>query len=191
MTRSWNAIGYKILILLVAAIGLWFISRNDTPTANGGEPLADDITRNAYNITMQDANLQTGAITFIRVQRITEKMGRFLLLDNLVIDKADKVHLSGDRARYDMKLARLDVTGNIILTTPEGIQGNLESLTWDKASHKAWTDRPVRFTTTDGIIKADKAVLLDDLEEITLMGGVYAQMAGDTFRSEFSNKRSR
>lgn len=185
MTRSWNATGLKLLLLLIVAAGLWFMARGEKAVTPDGESPQQDVSRTADKITMQDANLQTGKITFIRAEKVVEKQGRFLLLDDVVIDRSDEVHVTADKARYDQKLSRLDVIGHILLTTPDGMRGDLHSLTWDKDSGKAWTDDPVRFTTPDGIITAHKAVMLKDMEEISLIGDVYAKMAGDTFRSKF------
>jgi len=185
MNRLWNATGGKILCLLVVDAFLWFMTRGENPGTTEGDQPQQDITRTAENVTMQDANLQTGTVTFIRADKVVERQGRFLLLDDVVIDRLDKVRVVADQAQYDQTLSRLNVTGHILLTTPDGVQGDLDSLTWDKASGKAWTDNPVRFTTPDGVITAQKAVMLNDLEEISLIGDVYAKMAGDTFRSKF------
>ena len=187
MTRLWNATGIKILLLLSVAAGLWFMVKSEKAVTTEGERSQQDITRMAEKVTMQDADLQTGEITVIRADRVMEKQGRFLLLDDVVIDRSDKTHVIADKARYDMKLSRLNVMGHILLTTPDGMQGELHSLTWDKASGKAWTDKPVRLTTTDGFITASKAVMKKDMEEISLMGDVYAKMAGDAFHSMFDD----
>ena len=185
MTRSWTATGFKLLLLLIVAAGLWFMAKGEKAVTTEGERELQDVTRTADKITMQDANLQTGAITFIRAAKVVEKQGRFLLLDDVVIDRSDKMHVIAKKAQYDLKLSRLDIMGHIVLTTPDGMQGDLDGLTWDKASGKAWTDNPVRLTTTDGVITAHKAVMQKDLEEISLIGDVYAKMAGDTFHNKF------
>jgi len=161
------------------------MARGEKTVTTDGVRQQQDVTRTADKVTMQDANLQTGKITFIRAEKVVEKEGRLLLLNDVVIDRSDKVHVIADKAQYDQKLSRLDVMGHIILTTPDGMRGDLETLTWDKASGKAWTDNPVRFITQDGIITAQKAVMFKDLEEISLIGDVYAKMADDTFRSKF------
>ena len=185
MIRSWNATWVKLLLLLIVAAGLWLMARGEKTVTTDGVRQQQDVTRTADKVTMQDANLQTGKITFIRAEKVVEKEGRLLLLNDVVIDRSDKVHVIADKAQYDQKLSRLDVMGHIILTTPDGMRGDLETLTWDKASGKAWTDNPVRFITQDGIITAQKAVMFKDLEEISLIGDVYAKMADDTFRSKF------
>ncbi|HQP31305.1 MAG TPA: LPS export ABC transporter periplasmic protein LptC [Deltaproteobacteria bacterium] len=185
MIRSWNATGFKLLLLPAVAAGLWFMAQGEQAVTTEGEPQRQDITRAADKVKMQDADLQTGMITFIRADKVVEKQGRFLTLDDVVIDRADKVHVVARTARYDLKLSRLDVTGHIVLTTPDGMRGDLQSLTWEKASGRAWTDDPVRLTTTDGVITARKAVMQKDMEEISLIGDVYAKMAGDTFRGKF------
>jgi hypothetical protein len=193
MTRSWNVITGRLLIGLVVALGLWFMFQTEQSAPKSAESLAQDlaqdldITRSAYKITLQDANLESGTVTFLHANRVTEKMSRILLLNDIVIDRTDKVHLKAESARYDLKLERLDVFGDIVVTTPDGIQGNLDTLTWDKASRRAWTDNPVRIITADGFITADKAVMLEDLDEISLIGDVYAKMADTAFRDKFLN----
>jgi hypothetical protein len=185
MTRSWNVTGLKILLLLSVVAGLWFMAKGEKAVMTDPERSEQDITRTAEKVTMQDADLQSGAITFIRADRVMEKQGRFLLLDDVVIDRSDKTHVIADKASYDLKLSRLNVMGHILLTTSDGMQGELHSLTWDKASGKAWTDKPVRLTTTDGVITARRAVMHKDMEEISLIGDVYAKMAGNAFHSMF------
>lgn len=185
MIRSWNATGFKVLLLLALAAGLWFMAQDEKAVTTEGERPELDITRVADKITMQDADLRTGMITFIRADKVVEKQGRFLVLDDVVIDRAEKVHVVADTAHYDLKRSRLDVIGHIVLTTPDGMKGDLQSLSWEKASDRAWTEDPVRFTTTDGVVTANGAVMLKDLEKISLIGDVYAKMAGDTFHSKF------
>ena len=134
MTRSWNAIGFKLLLLLIVAAGLCFMAKGEKAVTTEVEPPLQDITRTADKITMQDANLLTGAITYIRADKVVEKQGRFLLLDDVVIDRSDKMHVIADKAQYDQKLSRLVIMGHIVLTTPDGMQGDLDGLTWAKAS---------------------------------------------------------
>jgi len=173
------------MLLLIVAAGLCFMAKGEKAVTTEVEPPLQDITRTADKITMQDANLLTGAITYIRADKVVEKQGRFLLLDDVVIDRSDKMHVIADKAQYDQKLSRLVIMGHIVLTTPDGMQGDLDGLTWDKASGKSWTDNPVRFTTADGVLTAHKAVMQNDLEEISLIGDVYAKMASDTFHNKF------
>lgn len=171
--------------MLALSVGLWFMTQDEKPVTTEGERPEQDITRTANKITMQDVDLRTGIITFVRADKVVEKQGRFLVLDNVEIERADKVHVVANTAHYDLNRSRLDVKGHIVMTTPDGMKGELQSLSWDKASDRAWTEDPVRLTTTDGVVTANGAVMLKDLEHISLIGDVYAKMAGDTFHSKF------
>lgn len=177
---------YKILIILVLAGGIWVMARDERP--GNDTPAPDkDVIRAAYRIAMQDLNLDTGATTVIRAESAVEKMDHTVHLRDFTIDRAGRMHLSGARAQYNRERAQLDMEGDIVIQTPDGMQGNLHSLTWDRASHRAWTNAPVRFITKDGVIEAQRAQSFDDLAHLSLIGGVHAKIAGDSLGSQLAD----
>lgn len=161
--------------------------------AQDGKPENDplppdrDMIRTAYRIAMQDVDLETGVSTTIRADTVVEKMDHTVLLTDFAIDRGDRMHLTGARARYDIQKAQLELTGDIVVQTQDGMQGFLHSLTWDRASHRAWTNAPVRIITRDGIIAAKRAETFDDLEHISLVGGVNAKIAGDSLGGKLAD----
>lgn len=168
----------KALLIIVLAAGIWFMAKNGPP-----EPALRDrdreVVRTASHITMQDLNLETGKASTIRADRMLEKSDHTVLLSDFTLDHADQMHLKGVRARYDTQTSRLDMDGGLWMETRDGMRGVLRSLTWDRATHRAWTNEPVRLTTREGVITARRAESRDDFEEISLVGGVYVQIAGD------------
>lgn len=177
---------YKILIILVLAGGIWVMARDERPGDDTPAP-EKDVIREAYRIALQDLNLDTGASTIVHAKSAVEKTDHTVHLTDFTIDRAGRMHLSGARAQYDRGRSQLNMEGDIVIQTPDGMQGNLHSLTWDRASHRAWTDAPVRIVTKDGIIEAQRAQSFDDLAHLSLIGGVHAKIAGDSLGSQLAD----
>lgn len=168
----------KVLLIAVLAVGIWFMAKGGAP-----EPTARDhdreLVRSATHITMQDLDLETGKTSIIRAEKVSEKSDHMVLLSDFTLEHADRVHVKGVRAWYDTQTSRLVMDGGLWMETDDGMRGVLKSLTWDRATHRAWTNEPVRLTTRDALITARRAEARDDFEQISLVGGVYAQIAGD------------
>lgn len=177
---------YKALIILVLAGGIWAMARDEKP-GNDTTPPDRDVIRAAYRIALQDINLDTGASTTVRAVSAVEKMDHTVHLTDFEIDRTGRMHLTGARARYDRERAQLTMEGDIVVQTPDGMQGSLHSLTWDRTSHRAWTNEPVRIITKDGMIEAHRAQSYDDLDHISLIGGVNAKIAGDSLGSQLAD----
>lgn len=83
----------------------------------------------------------------------------------------------GDEGDLYQKAKRVDVRGNIVLTSNDGLRVETERIRWDGHGKRVWTDAPVTLSRRGSVIRgAGLEVRVSD-EMTTLRGRVHAVFA--------------
>ncbi len=169
------------LVLLALVLGIGFIARDDDPertdAAGRDTDAAEQPSRAAGGVVMYETKPDSGASLVIRAASATEGKDKVVVLEEFRLEQSNGLELTGDRARYDTDRSLLDIIGPVRVNTADGWQADLDGLTWDRATRKASTDRPLVVKGAQGTITADRGEFFDDFNRILLAGDVHADLS--------------
>jgi hypothetical protein len=153
--------------------------KKDSPAAgkqdSGG--VENQVLKKAKNVVMYEKRTDTNKTFVIHADIVTQQAEDIFFMEAFRMDRSDGMKIEGGLARYDTGANRIDVTGPMTVSTPDGWRAELTDARWDREEKHAATDRPVTVKGDRGTLRADRAEFFNDFKKIELSGNVHAQVA--------------
>jgi hypothetical protein len=171
----------SLLILLALALGVaWAVRDGDDEEDAGTEaPAAETPARAALDVVMHERDTSDGSTLVVTARRVTETRDGRVILEDFRLEQTGDLELTGKVARYDTRRSLLEIDGPVRIRTAEGWRADLDGLSWNRATGRAFTAKPLEATGAQGTIRAAMGEFHDDFSRIILSGDVHANIAPD------------
>jgi LPS export ABC transporter protein LptC len=87
------------------------------------------------------------------------------------VDEPDRSwSIVGDEGRYLQKEKKIELRGNVVVTSSDGLRLETEVLRWNGAERRLWTDLPVTLSARGGVVQG-RSLDVSMASDATTMGG--------------------
>jgi LPS export ABC transporter protein LptC len=92
------------------------------------------------------------------------------------IDEPDRSwRISGDEGEYLQKEKKIELRGNVVVTSSDGLRLETDVLRWHGDERRLWTDAPVTLSGRGGVVKGRTLELAMASDATTIGGRVHAR----------------
>jgi LPS export ABC transporter protein LptC len=108
-----------------------------------------------------------------------EQAGRTSLrrLSVHVLQKNRSWTVVGDEGDIDQKTKNVEIRGNVVITSDDGLRLDTSVIRWDAERGRLWTDAPVKFQRDGSIVRGAGMEMITKDEATTVLGRVHAVFA--------------
>jgi LPS export ABC transporter protein LptC len=170
--QRWSTLIFAAVVVFVAGIALVMVFRDRGPRADQGEPA---ISSADYRIT--ELRLREESRNGTRWQldadqaEVFEETGR-TRLQKVVIrieDKGQTWTVTGDEGELVRADKDVELRGNVVVASSDGLRLETSRLRWDGQSERAWTDEPVTLSRA-GVVVTGHGLEVKVSEETVIVG---------------------
>jgi LPS export ABC transporter protein LptC len=95
---------------------------------------------------------------------------------NVEVDEPDRSwSIVGDMGEYLQKERKIELRGNVVVTSSDGLRLETDVLRWDGNDRRLWTDRPVTLRSRGGVVRGQTLELAMASDATTIGGRVRAR----------------
>jgi LPS export ABC transporter protein LptC len=99
-----------------------------------------------------------------------------------VIQKDRSWTVIGDEGDIDQKTKNVEIRGNVVITSDDGLRLDTSVIRWDAERARLWTDAPVTFQRDGSIVRGTGMEMITRSETTTVDGRVRATFANRSER---------
>jgi LPS export ABC transporter protein LptC len=95
---------------------------------------------------------------------------------NVEVDEPDRSwSIVGDMGEYLQKERKIELRGNVVVTSSDGLRLETDVLRWDGNDRRLWTDRPVTLSSRTGVVRGQTLEVAMASDATTIGGRVRAR----------------
>ncbi len=174
----WYKWAIPALILLLSFL-IYSDSRNSTSNPDLVPPCK--LVRSAKGISMFETSLSGRQKLTITASELEENEDNIIRLKDFYIRRNDGLNIHGNQAEYITAEHLLNISGEVRVTTADGLDARMQDLAWNRQNGQAHTDNPLTVENRGTRIRGNRAEFYDNFSEIRFLGGVNAQINNALF----------
>jgi LPS export ABC transporter protein LptC len=94
------------------------------------------------------------------------------------VDEPDRSwSIVGDTGEYLQKEKKIELRGNVVVTSSDGIRLETDVLRWDGNGRRLWTDAPVTLSSRGGVVRGQTLEVAMASDATTIGGRVHARFS--------------
>ena len=170
------SLGILVVVVAFAAVvaGILIKNRHGNPEEAAPRASSADLTIKEANIREESGKIRWHLIA--KQAMVFEKDGRTSLRDVTVeVQEPERTWLiRGAEGELFHGRNDLEIRGNVILTSSDGLRLDTSVLRWSNADKRVWTEAPVTITHPSGVITGSALEVRIGEETATVLGRVKA-----------------